>query len=149
MFFLLGSVTGLRNQNERLVDELRRHSVDILEDTPSDSQVLRALRAIHGIDALPAYVMPHPVTGAYTTVEARYRAHFRIPFPGTDSLSRIAMDDLWTIRSDFVCDLVRLEQFCLDLGPQPAQTTVRRLMHTPGTIAHRIRHSFEQTHAPK
>jgi hypothetical protein len=120
MFFLLGSVACLRNQNECLVGELRRHNVDIPKDTPSDLQILRAWRAVHGIDALPAYVMLHPVTGAYTTVEARYRTHFQIAFPETDLLSGIAMNDLWTILSDFVCDLVRLEQLRLDLGPQLA-----------------------------
>jgi hypothetical protein len=109
---------AFRNHNGQLVNELRRHDLDIPGIPPSDPRFLRALRAVHELDPLPACVMPHLVTGEYTTVEARYRMHFSAP-SGTDLLSGIAVHDLWRGRSDFMHDIERLEQFRLDLGPQP------------------------------
>lgn len=58
--------------------------------------------------------MPHPLTGEYTTVEARYR---RLVSLGADRISDVALEDRWRNRSEFVRDLERLEQLRLDLGP--------------------------------
>ncbi|KAI4623281.1 hypothetical protein J4E83_004674 [Alternaria metachromatica] len=109
-------VAAFRNHDDLLVSELRHHNLDVPGPSPSDPRFQRALRAIHELEPMPACVMPHPVTGGYTTVETRYRRLFIL---GTDPVSGVTFENRWRYRSEFVRDLGRLEQLRLDLGPQP------------------------------
>ncbi|KAF1947492.1 hypothetical protein EJ02DRAFT_461679 [Clathrospora elynae] len=80
----------------------------------------RAVRAIDGVEPLPACVKPHPTTGEYTTVETRYRAYWEqeLRTAGPDDAALLGLiDGLWNARTALARDVERLEHLCLRLGP--------------------------------